>query len=99
MRTARAVVKKRPMNIVQAFGLVIRELRISKGWSMMKLGETAGGMSANQIGNIELAKHAPGLETISLLAQALDISLPELFRRVEVELSQSPRRNRKANNG
>ena len=60
------------------FGKRLRTLRTEKKMSQEELSFKAG-ITAAHLGQIERAEKKPTLETIGKLAEALDISLPELF--------------------
>lgn len=59
-------------------GLNIKRLREEKCLSQEKLAEKAG-ISLDYLGKIEVSINKPGLKTIFKLANALEISLSELF--------------------
>jgi XRE family transcriptional regulator, regulator of sulfur utilization len=56
----------------------LRELRKEKGWSQEKLAEAAE-MHRTYLAGIERALRNPALENLVKLANALDITLAELF--------------------
>lgn len=60
------------------FGNRLRSLRMEKKMSQEELSFMAG-ISAAHLGQIERAEKKPTLETIGKLAEALEVSLPELF--------------------
>ena len=60
------------------FGKQLRTLRVEKKMSQEELSFRAG-ISAAHLGQIERAEKKPTLETIGKLAEALEISLSELF--------------------
>ena len=65
-------------NLPFEFGKRLRALRTEKKMSQEELSFKAG-ISPAHLGQIERAEKKPTLETIGKLAEALDISLPELF--------------------
>ena len=65
-------------NLPLEFGKRLRTLRTGKKMSQEELSFKAG-ISPAHLGQIERAEKKPTLETIGKLAEALDISLPELF--------------------
>ncbi len=73
--------KKKPVasNIRTRFGQRIRDLRISKGYSQEELADRAT-MHWTYLGGIERGERNPTLINIEKLADALEISLSELFR-------------------
>jgi transcriptional regulator with XRE-family HTH domain len=72
--------KKRPVttDIRTRFGKHLRELRTIKGYSQERLAEKAS-LHFTYIGGIERGERNPTLINIEKLADALSISLPELF--------------------
>ena len=56
----------------------IRELRLARGWAQDQLAEESG-LHRTYIGAIERAEHNVGIDTIAKLANALKISLKDLF--------------------
>jgi transcriptional regulator with XRE-family HTH domain len=56
----------------------LRELRHEKGWSQERLAEEAG-MHRTYLAGIERALRNPALENLVKLANALDITLSDLF--------------------
>jgi len=65
-------------NLSACFGKRLRTLRKARKMSQEELSFRAD-ISAAHLGQIERAEKKPTLETIGKLAEALDISLPELF--------------------
>ena len=65
-------------NLTVMFGKRLRLLRMEKKMSQEELSFKAG-ISAAHLGQIERAEKKPTLETIGKLAEALEVSLPELF--------------------
>jgi transcriptional regulator with XRE-family HTH domain len=63
---------------ITAFGKHLRSVRLSKGFTMEKLAQTAG-IEYSQISDIELGKINTTISTVSLLAKTLAISPKELF--------------------
>lgn len=56
----------------------IKELRLAKGWSQEELAAQAG-MHKNYLGGIERAERNPSLKHIAKLADALEVTIPDLF--------------------
>ena len=54
------------------------QLRTAKGYSLRELEEISG-VSKTTINNIENGKANPTIETLLLLAKALDVELSDLF--------------------
>ena len=76
----------RNLEIEQAFGLVLRDLRQSKRLSQEKLAFEAE-VDRNYISLLELGRYSATIKMIQRLAQALEISIPELMALVEARLS------------
>ena len=66
----------------RAFGAVIRELREGAGISQERLGQAAK-VSRNFVGSIERGESSLSLDAADRFAKALNISLPDLLRRVD----------------
>lgn len=62
----------------RALGRAIRETRARRGLSQMDLGDLAD-MHRNYVGALERGEINPTIATILDVADALDITLPELF--------------------
>ena len=60
----------------------LRELRREKAWSQERLAEEAG-MHRTYLAGIERALRNPSLENLIKLANALNVTLPELFSSIE----------------
>ena len=73
-------------NLAVKFGNRLRTLRNGKKMSQEELSFKAS-ISAAHLGQIERAEKKPTLETIGRLADALEISLPELFVFEAVDVS------------
>jgi len=65
-------------NIREIFAKNLRESRRKYGFTQAQLAEKAG-ISTHYIALIELARNIPKVETIELLANALNIEIYELF--------------------
>ena len=65
-------------NILQQFGLKVREYRLKNGLSQEKLAELAD-MHRTYIGQIECGKRNIALKNIVKIADALNVSLRDLF--------------------
>jgi transcriptional regulator with XRE-family HTH domain len=66
----------------QAFGLVLRQLRVQKGLSQESLGFESE-LQRNFISLIELGQSAPTIKTIYKLAAALGVRPSELLTHME----------------
>jgi transcriptional regulator with XRE-family HTH domain len=65
-------------SIEKSFGIRVRELRNRAGLSQEELAFRAG-IHRNYLGGIERGERNPGLKNIRAIADALNISLKELF--------------------
>jgi len=68
------------------FGENIRMFRNRRNWSQADLAEFAN-ISINYLGDIERGKKWPHPETLSRLAEALDINVHELFMTEKMDLT------------
>jgi transcriptional regulator with XRE-family HTH domain len=66
----------------QAFGLVLRQLRLQKGLTQEKLGFEAD-LQRKYISLLELGENAPTMRSIYKLAKAMDIRPSEFLLRME----------------
>jgi transcriptional regulator with XRE-family HTH domain len=73
------------MNSAQAFGKVLKKLRVERGMSQEQLG-FRGDLDRTYISLLELGKRQPSLPTMIALARALSVGLPELTGLFEDEL-------------
>lgn len=73
----------------KAFGLLLRDLRKSRGLSQEKLAERAG-IHATHVGLIERGERNPSLDVAASLAEALGMKLSELLREAEHRPHRSP---------
>ena len=79
--------KKTP---TEAFGEVLRELRLRNGLTQEALALDAG-TERSHISALERAEKGPSLGTILRLAQALGLSAGEVISRVEQKLGEKKR--------
>lgn len=70
------------MDIAQAFGKVLREMRIEAGLTQEQLGLEAG-VRRTFVSILELGEQQPTLTTITKLASALGVKPSALVARVE----------------
>ena len=68
--------------LTQRFGAVMREQRTAAGYSQEKLAHEAG-VDRSFVSEIERGVKSPTLETLALLAAALNVTPSELLRRAE----------------
>lgn len=71
----------------EAFGVVVRRLRVDAGLTQEQLGFEAD-LRRTYVSNLELGQQQPSLTTIFKLADALKIPASKLLRQVEAELEQ-----------
>lgn len=62
-----------------AFGLRVRQVRLSRGLSQERLAELAG-LHRTYVSSLERGQRNVGLENIHALAKALDVPASELLR-------------------
>jgi transcriptional regulator with XRE-family HTH domain len=84
-------------NLLQRLGQRIRELRSQKGWSQEEFAEVCG-VHRTYIGHLERGEKNVSFGSIVRVATALNVTLSELFARVESEdasrATQTARRRR-----
>lgn len=73
------------MDVAQAFGKVLREVRVEAGLTQEQLGLEAG-VRRTFVSLLELGEQQPTLTTIIKLAEALNTTPSELIARVEMIL-------------
>jgi len=76
---------------LRALGRHIRAIRIERGLSQEELAHEAG-LHRAVVGFIERAEREPGITRLWALADALDVSLSELFAAVDVPRPAPTRR-------
>ena len=70
------------MNLQRKFGLVIKELRLEKGFSQESLANQSD-IDRTYISDIEKGERNISLKIIERLSETLQISLSELFKKIE----------------
>ena len=75
------------MEPAEAFGLVLRELRIKNGLTQEGLGFEAE-IQRTYVSILELGQQQPSLTTILKVAGALGVSAGELVQMVEIKVAQ-----------
>lgn len=70
------------MNLQRKFGLVLKELRLEKGLSQESLANQSD-IDRTYISDIEKGERNISLKIIERLAETLQISLSELFKKIE----------------
>lgn len=73
--------------IIQVFGKVLRELRVSKGVSQEKLAEYCD-LDRTYISLLERGLRQPTISTIFKLAKALKVTPADIIQRVDSELNK-----------
>jgi transcriptional regulator with XRE-family HTH domain len=68
----------------RAFGLALRIFRERRGWTQARLAKESG-VDAGYISRIETGGVDPGLQVQRRLADALDVTMPELLQQAEEE--------------
>jgi transcriptional regulator with XRE-family HTH domain len=63
------------------FGLIVKRLRIRRGWQIRQLAEAAG-MNRVHIGVIERGGNSPNLRTFIAISQALGADPTEILREI-----------------
>ena len=71
-----------PDRVLNGLGQVIRDLRVERGLSQEQLSLETG-VHRNYIGGIERGERSPSVLVVAQLADALGISLADLFGRAE----------------
>lgn len=67
--------------LLKRLGKRIQELRIAKGYSQVDLvGKIEGNIDTTNISRIESGRTNPTVHTLYRIAQALEVSLPELIK-------------------
>jgi transcriptional regulator with XRE-family HTH domain len=67
---------------LQGLGRALQEVRDKRGLTQEALSLETG-VHRNYIGGIERGERSPSVEAIIKLAEALDVTLPDLFRQAE----------------
>jgi len=65
-------------NVTELFGARIREMRKKRGMTQDQLADLLG-IDQKHVSLIELGKSYPSLDRLTLIAEALQVPLPELF--------------------
>lgn len=68
-------------DICVQFGEQVRELRRERGWRQLDLAEQAG-ISENYVSDLELGRKEVCLRTIQALADAFELTIPELMKEI-----------------
>lgn len=71
-----------PERVLQGLGQALQEARDERGLTQEALSLETG-VHRNYIGGIERGERSPSVESIVKLAEALDVTLSDLFRRAE----------------
>lgn len=68
--------------ILLKYGQVVRKIRLEKGISQETLAELSG-LHRTYMSDVELGKRNVSLENIDRIANALDVSISEIFKLIE----------------
>lgn len=68
--------------ILLKYGHVVRKIRLEKGISQETLADLSG-LHRTYMSDIELGKRNVSLENIDRIANALDVSISEIFKQIE----------------
>lgn len=71
-----------PDRVLQSLGKALREAREKRGLSQEALSLETG-VHRNYIGGVERGERSPSVAAVAKLADALDISLADLFREAD----------------
>jgi len=69
-------------DIVRAFGLAVRQVRLSRGWSQEALAAQAE-LNRSYVGEIERGQVVASIVTVQKLAHALGVSTPDLLAQTD----------------
>jgi len=72
-----------PQRVLASLGAALADIRRERGLTQEALSLSTG-VHRNYIGGIERGERSPTVATVAVLAEALGVSLAELFARVEV---------------
>ncbi|MGQ0804126.1 MAG: helix-turn-helix domain-containing protein [Actinomycetota bacterium] len=84
-----------PPTLSAAFGEVLRELREKRGMSQEAL-SFACGRHRTYVSLLERGRNSPSLNTLWMLAEALEVTPSEFVRRIERRLRSPRGRSRRA---
>jgi transcriptional regulator, XRE family len=68
--------------ILLKYGQVVRKIRLEKGISQETLADLSG-LHRTYMSDVELGKRNVSLENIDRIANALDVSISEIFKLIE----------------
>ena len=74
--------KKRATDDAERFGLILKRLRLSRGWSLV-LAARRTGMNPTYLGVLEKGGNMVSLETLLELAEVYNVSAADIVREVE----------------
>lgn len=72
----------------EAFGIVLRELRMKHGLSQESLAHEAG-LERNYISLLELGRNSASIKTLFKLTPVLGVTVAEFMRKVEAKLRKT----------
>lgn len=70
-----------------AFGVALRQHRLSLGLTQQELAERAG-LDRTYISLLELGRNSPTLETLYFLCEALNVPLPHFAQQIDNALTK-----------
>ena len=68
--------------ILLKYGQVVRKIRLEKGISLETLADLSG-LHRTYMSDVELGKRNVSLENIDRIANALEVSISEIFKQIE----------------
>ncbi|RMX08812.1 XRE family transcriptional regulator [Corticibacter populi] len=68
--------------LVENLGIAVRQLREKQGWSQEELAERSG-LNRSYVGEVERGRVVASVVTAQKIAQALDVSVVDLFAQCE----------------
>jgi transcriptional regulator with XRE-family HTH domain len=71
-----------PQRVLKSLGLALAEIRRDRGLTQESLSLSTG-VHRNYIGGIERGERSPTVATVAVLADALGVTMGELFTRAE----------------
>lgn len=80
------MISRRPTTSI-AFGRIVRRCRLSRGWTQENLAFESN-LDRTYVTALEAGQSSPTLNTMHSVAEALGLSLEELGRRLDAELTE-----------
>ena len=85
---------KRDLDAI-SFGLIVKRLRMQKGWSLQQLGSVTG-LHPNYLGVIERGGNTPSLQSFILISHSLGIHAADVMKEIVDTREQFRRKPRPA---